>query len=273
MFNTESAFKPGVRKDIRPVGACAHGHILVAEDNAVNQKVAVRLLEKLGYQADVAANGLEVLEAMSRMTYMVVLMDCHMPEMDGFEATAEIRKREGSARHTPIIAVTANAMYGERERCLAGGMDDYLSKPVKQEELAATIKRWLPGQMPPQPSVTNSTHDESTKEVQAALQGLCEEFGPEMAIEIVELFLDDTVSQLSALREGLTRLDARAVARTAHSLKGSCGNVGASAMVGVCLQLENLSTSGTVEGVAPLLAQLETDFVGVRRAAERFKPV
>lgn len=272
MFNTESAFKPGVRKDVRQAGACAHGHILVAEDNAVNQKVAVRLLEKLGYQADVAANGLEVLEAMSRISYLVVLMDCHMPEMDGFEATAEIRKREGSTRHTPIIAVTANAMYGERERCLAGGMDDYLSKPVKQEVLAATITRWLPAQMPLQPS-TNGAHVESSKEVHAALQGLCEEFGPEMAIEVIELFLDDTVSQLSALHEGLTRLDARAVARTAHSLKGSCANVGASAMANVCLQLESLSTSGTVEGVAPLLAQLETAFVGVRRAAERFKPI
>jgi CheY-like chemotaxis protein len=118
--------------------------VLIVEDNTVNQKVAVRLVERLGYRADVVANGLEALEALERISYDAVLMDCQMPEMDGYEATAEIRRREaGRGGHIAVIAMTANAMEGDRQRCLRAGMDDYIAKPVRFEALEKTLGRWI----------------------------------------------------------------------------------------------------------------------------------
>jgi CheY-like chemotaxis protein len=129
---------------LRPAGSKSHGaRILVADDNATNQKVAQRMLQRLGYRGDVASTGAEAVNLLGKGHYDAVLMDCQMPEMDGYEASRQIRHNERGGRHVPIIAMTADALPGERERCLAAGMDDYISKPVKLHVVAAVLERWL----------------------------------------------------------------------------------------------------------------------------------
>jgi CheY-like chemotaxis protein len=120
--------------------------VLVAEDNPVNQIVAARVLERCGCSADVVATGVEALEALGARSYAAVLMDCQMPEMDGYEATKELRRREQGQRRTPVIAMTAHAMTGDRERCLEAGMDDYITKPVRHADLDGALRRWIPAQ-------------------------------------------------------------------------------------------------------------------------------
>jgi CheY-like chemotaxis protein len=136
---------------IRRDGAQRSARILVVEDNAANVKVAVRMVERLGYRADVAGNGVEAVRVLGQVHYDAVLMDCQMPEMDGYEAARAIRRNETDGRRTPIIAMTASALSGDRERCLAAGMDDYISKPVKLHIVAAVLERWLKADAVPTP--------------------------------------------------------------------------------------------------------------------------
>jgi two-component system, sensor histidine kinase and response regulator len=240
----------------------SRAHVLVAEDNAVNQKVAVRMLERLGYRADVAANGLEALEALSRISYAAVLMDVQMPEMDGYEATKEIRKREGVDRHTPIIAMTANAMEGDREKALEAGMDDYVSKPVKPEKLELVLGHWI---LQRESSETEAPLDERAL---ASLRELQQEGEPDFVGELIELFLHDAPPQLAALRDAIEEEDADSVELIAHTLKGSSGSMGAKKMAEICAELQNVGASGDPARAPRLFERLEEEFGRVRPALE-----
>jgi signal transduction histidine kinase/DNA-binding response OmpR family regulator/HPt (histidine-containing phosphotransfer) domain-containing protein len=256
-------------------------HVLVAEDNQVNQKVAVRMLERLGYQSDVAANGLEALEALSRVRYAAVLMDVQMPEMDGYEATAEIRRlEEGRDRRTPVIAMTANAMQGDREEALEAGMDDYVPKPVKAEELEAVLGRWISVEdeqeklvggaadtgMGEGPAGEASNIKVLDRSVLSGLRELQEEDEGDILGELVGLFLADVPPRLVGLREAAEVGDARSVEGIAHSLKGSCGNMGAARLGAVCAELEELGRSGDLSEAPARISELEEEFGRVRVA-------
>ncbi len=268
------------RHSLKEEKARSRARLLLAEDNAVNQKVAVRMLEKLGYRVDVAADGLEAVEALSRIPYAAVLMDVQMPQMDGHQATAEIRRREsegeGSAHHTPIIAMTANAMQGDREKALEAGMDDYVSKPVKPEELDVVLERWVPqpdGEAASAPEeATNGTAAPGGGTTdpldRSALEGLRELGGAELLAELTELFLEDVPTQLQALREAVESEDASSVERVAHALKGSCGNMGATRMSTICAELEDVGHSGELERPPVLVERLEAEFGRIRLALE-----
>ena len=215
--------------------------ILLAEDNVVNQKVALSILERMGYKADVAATGLEVLAALEERRYDVVFMDTQMPEMDGLEATRRICKQWPPDQRPRIIALTADAMRGDRETCLAAGMDDYLSKPIDIAELQKALERAVPGIIPPAVNAVPSFTD-----------------------DLINLFLQDTAQHLQVLRSASAAGDAELLRREAHSLKGSCGVMGALQMVAIFLQLEQKAKAGSLDGADALIAQIENEFERLR---------
>jgi two-component system sensor histidine kinase/response regulator len=245
--------------------------ILLAEDNTVNQRVAARMLENLGYRVEVADNGRLAVDALTRGTYAAVLMDCQMPEMDGYEATAAIRAWEGGARHTPIIAMTANAMREDRERCLAAGMDDYLAKPVRSRDLATTLTRWIAARerVPP----LDAPPDEATVAIDArtlaSLRDLQRDEGPDIVSELTALFVADAQERIAALRDAAARHDAQTIAREAHALKGSAATLGAQQIVAICAALEGMAQAHDLTGVGGVLAQLDPALVRVRVALDR----
>jgi two-component system, sensor histidine kinase and response regulator len=229
----------------------------------------VRLLEKLGHKADVAANGLEAVEAMTQLGYSLVLMDCQMPEMDGFEATAEIRKRdEQDGTHTPVIAVTAHAMKGDRERCLAAGMDDYVSKPVRSEDLKAALDRWLRkatvSEFTVPSSPTTPTALVTVKETFNMQEALARVDGDkELLGEMAALFLEEYPRFLAQIQDAISKKDPSSLSYAAHTLKGSVGNFAANEAFEAAFTLERLGRQGDLtqaigayEHLATALAQL-----------------
>ena len=266
-----------------------NNRILVAEDNPVNQKVTSLQLEHLGYQADIVENGLLALDALDRHNYSLVLMDCQMPEMDGYEATAKIRMSEGNSRRIPVIAITANAMQGEREKCLAAGMDDYLAKPFKQDELGAMIKRWLE----PETAILDQTAERpdevaqlfaagvskvSTPEkssllsdVHARLGELEPEIGAEMIDSIIEIFKEDSTERLKNLGTALRDKDFGQIEMEAHGLKGSCGNIGALDIAELCSRIEIEAESGRLDQADDIFNRLQCSFALLTEVLDDFQ--
>ncbi|HEY6168843.1 MAG TPA: response regulator, partial [Verrucomicrobiae bacterium] len=250
--------------------------ILLAEDNVVNRKVALQQLHKLGYTADTADTGREVLEALGRKSYDVILMDCQMPELDGFETTREIRQREaaaGKGEHAYIVAMTANALAGDREQCIGAGMDDYVDKPVQLARLRAAVVRGLQhtrAQQLPAPAKPDDDTPVDFK-VLTDLLGPPEPGQPNPLVDLIDLFLNDTPSQVERMQSALPAGDRAALRLAAHSLKGSATNLGARKLAGLCLEIE---TQAKAEGGAldsNLLNLLTTEFQRVKTALEAEK--
>ncbi|WP_454064193.1 PAS domain S-box protein [Candidatus Nitrospira salsa] len=283
--------------------------ILLAEDNIVNQKVATKMLDKLGYRVDVVSNGREAIEAVHQTAYDVILMDCQMPETDGYQATKAIRRyeteqaKEGrrdsidttsstsrpAKSRTPIIALTANVLEGEREQCLEVGMDDFLPKPVLMETLEKTLRRWTTQEQTRHTTATLSqklagTHvpfsnsgmpdlvDHPPLDLRAVneLLTLGGDDDPDFFISVIEQFLQDLPRHLYDIRQALHDHDAARLIKAAHAFKGGCGNIGATSFTDICLRLEQLGRTGIPQGASQLLNELKTEETRIQRALHQY---
>ena len=267
-----------------------NGRVLLAEDNLVNQEVALRMLEMLGCDVEVAEDGQLALSAVSSKTFDLVLMDCQMPEMDGFQATTAIRKHEqqsNSDTHIPIIALTANAMEGDREHCLAVGMDDFLSKPFTKEQLQALLEQWLakpkvsaeeglPVQ-DPLLAALNATDDSPARISvldQAALdriKALQQPGKPDILIKILNQYLENSPKLLYDLDEAVATNNPEAVRMAAHALKSSSANVGAMDLSELCYALEMMAVAKQTEGALTLLNDVKRSYESIASELESYR--
>jgi CheY-like chemotaxis protein len=252
-------------------GSLAASHplrILLAEDNVVNQKLALRLLEKLGYRADVAGNGIEAIEALERQPYDLLLSDVQMPEMDGLEATRRILERWPEGERPWIVAMTAEAMSGDRERCLEAGMNDYLTKPIRVEELVAAIKR-TPSRTDATSAGATAGGDPIDRDV---LSGLVDGVDGDASFvsELIQGFAEDAPALVAAARDALARGDAAGVRRAAHTLKSNAATFGARALSDRSRDLEEAAKqeelSGGAARVEAMARELEIVLVALPRA-------
>jgi PAS domain S-box-containing protein len=254
--------------------------VLLAEDSAVNQLLVVRMLEKRGHSVVVAANGREALVALEGEDFDAVLMDVQMPEMDGFEATAQIRKKEAeTGRHLSIIALTAHAMRGDRERCLKAGMDGYLSKPIRAAELFEILENLPTGQViprslseirPPSAATLPAVESDGPIDPQALVGLRALESAGETGFlgEMIRTFLDSTPARFAAIHQAVEKADAKTLERQAHSLRGSCGTLGVRRMAALCQEVETLAEAGRVGETPPLIARLVQEYAVARSALE-----
>ena len=262
----------------------ARRRVLLAEDNPVNVEVASAMLEGLGLDVSRACNGAEALDSVQHADFDLVLMDCQMPVMDGFAATSEIRRHEqqrGRARQLPIIAITANALQGDRESCLAAGMDDYLSKPFTQQALGQTLSRWikLPRAVPaaqapsPQPAraaapphAAATPADRINRQALENIRALSAAHGDALLERVLHAFISDTPAHFKALQQAIAAGHSVNIRKAAHSLKSSSANVGAETLAQLCKDMEQLGRNDITEGTAGLLAAMEREFQAVRHA-------
>jgi signal transduction histidine kinase/DNA-binding response OmpR family regulator len=264
------------------------GRILVAEDSEVNREVTLAMLQALGCEAEAVEDGQLALDRLENESFDLVLMDCQMPNMDGFAATRELRAREQAARQSgnevrrlPIVALTAHAMRGDRQECLAAGMDDYLTKPVRKGEMREFLRRWLPGSGDTAARREESAAGRSTAAERnsdpsldpAPLRKLADlGRGDEFVSRVVDTYLSSSAVLLAALRDAVAASDPEAAAGAAHTLKSSSAQVGAVRVSALCKELETRGRSGSMEGVAELLDEVagELESASERLAAERF---
>lgn len=245
--------------------------ILLVEDSVSNQRIAGRMLERLGFEFDSAMNGKEAVEAVARRRYDAVLMDCMLPVMDGYEATRQIR-RQYPTPHIPIIALTANAMAGDRAKCLAAGMDDYLSKPINKGQLGEILAKWVAPTDALGTARQPRLHTADTAGVPATVDrelleelgftGSSSDDGPSLAL----LFAEGVRERLADMYSALTDGDSERLGHAAHDLKGSAANVGAEILKGHAIALETIARDDQLAGGEMLVRQAEEECTRVIEA-------
>lgn len=249
-----------------PIAAAANLRIVIAEDNLTNQKVVLKMLERLGYRADTTTNGVELLAALERQSYDVVLLDVQMPEMDGLEAAARIKSQWSAQTRPRVIGMTALAMEGDRERCLEAGMDDYITKPIRRQALEAALARCAPR---PVVKVANLSEPLPPAIDSSALDALRELQGPDdpgFVAGLIDHFLSDTPTRLRQIDTALSEGAPKAVERIVHSLKSSCANLGARHMSSLCAALERMARQNDLTGGSELSASITAEFGRVEAA-------
>jgi CheY-like chemotaxis protein len=245
------------------------GHLLLVEDNEINQMVAQGMLTRLGYSTDTAADGVQALRMTEEHSYQAVLMDCHMPRMDGYSATRELRRREQDhGRHLPVIAMTASALAEDRERCLAAGMDDYVSKPVSADELEQALAHWV---RPAGPQADNEVLRASIEQRLDELRGAGTRAEHELVDRLVDHFLVRAPEMTSALFHALDRHDTQEIADQAHSLRGSAGNMGAEGLAARCQELEEHARAGRPLSLAETAPRLQDELDRTCRTLETLR--
>ncbi|MDQ6734910.1 MAG: ATP-binding protein, partial [Nitrospirota bacterium] len=263
-----------------PLQRGEHCRILVVEDNTVNQNIAVKMLTKLGFRADAVANGHEALDALRQIPYDLIVMDCQMPEMDGYETTAIIRKSDSlNRKDIPIVAMTANATKSDEERCRQAGMDDYMTKPMSMDRFEAVLTKWLAKSssnlsrhgakavtINGSHTVLNTAETHIDHDMLASLRELDSDDDPNFSKKLIRNFLNDTAERVRDMRQAFTMGDVEQVQRDAHRLKGTCGNMAAPYIGKLCGHLEVAAESADQESMALRLSEIEKEFSLVEKA-------